>query len=223
MINTFILAVKRGILMDSFWDKVWNNSKAESYKKYIKLDCENEFIKHFKSEGLLNICDAACGFGKYSSILSYNGFSVSGFDVSKESVKLTKDMLQCFSLPFQSFKICSITDIAFESSLFDGTLAHSVIDHLTMDAAFKAIDELFRITKKGGFIYISFDGLETDDISLPHIVLDDGSYKYTDGSRKGMIFKYYTGQDIEKLLTNKKIIWINHKKNGEREIILRKE
>jgi len=223
MINIFILAVKRGILMDNFWDSVWNDSSIESYKKYINLSLEYEFIEYFKREGLKNVCDAACGFGKYSVILSYNGFALSGFDVSEEAVRLAENMLQSFSLPYESFKVCSITDIAFERSLFDGVTAHSVIDHLTMDAAYKAIDELFRITKKGGLIFISFDGLEEDDISSPHIVLDDGSFKYTEGRREGMIFKYYSDQDIKKLLYKRNIIWINHKKSGVREIILRKE
>lgn len=209
--------------MDGFWNRIWDNSKTESFKKYINLNLEYEFINYFKKEGLINVCDAACGFGKYSSILSNNGFYVSGFDVSKEAVKLTKDMLKSLSLTFQDYKVCGITNIAFKTSSFDGAAAHAVIDHLTMEDAYKAMDELFRITKKDGLIYISFDGLENDDISLPHIVLADGSYKYTEGSREGMIFKYYSDQDIEKLLYNRKIIWINHKKSGEREIILRRE
>ncbi|MDV3429410.1 MAG: class I SAM-dependent methyltransferase [Bacillota bacterium] len=209
--------------MDVFWERVWNDSSIESYKKYIDLNLEYEFIEYFKREGLKNICDGACGFGKYSSILSYNGFVLSGFDVSEKAVRLTEDMLQSFSLPYESFKVCSITDVTFESSLFDGTIAHSVIDHLTLEAAYKAIDELFRITKKGGLIYISFDGLEEEDISSPHIILDDGSFKYTEGRREGMIFKYYSDQDIEKVLYKKIIIWMNYKKNGAREIILRKE
>lgn len=209
--------------MGIYWDKVWNGSKIDSYKKYINFGMEYEFIKYFSNEGLINICDAACGFGKYSSILSYNGFSVSGFDVSRYSVKLTQDMLKSYSLPYDKFKVGSMTDIPFESACFDGTVAHSVIDHLTFSDACRAMGELFRITKNGGLIFISFDGLEEDDISIPHIVLEDGSFKYTDDKRKGMIFRFYSDEDIKKLLNKGKIIWINHKENGAREIILRKE
>lgn len=53
--------------MNSYWDGVWRDSKVKSYKKYINFDNKYEFIEYFKKEGLISICDVACGFGKYSS------------------------------------------------------------------------------------------------------------------------------------------------------------
>lgn len=209
--------------MDSFWESVWAGEKVEDYKRYISLNHDCKFIDIFRQNNILNVCDAACGFGRYSAILSSNGFRVSGFDISESSVNLTKDMLNEFNLKFADFCVCSITDIVYEDESFDGLVAHSVIDHLTSAEAIKALNELFRIVKENGLIFLSFDSLEDDDISMDHEVLEDGSFKYTNGSRKDMIFKYYTDEEINKLILGRKVLYFNTSKNGEREIILKKE
>lgn len=209
--------------MNDYWESVWAGEEVKDYKKYINFNYNCKLIDIFKQNNISYVCDAACGFGKYSAILSKNGFKVSGFDVSEGSVNLTKDMLIELNLNFINFCVCSITDISYQDECFDGVIAHSVIDHLiTMDAV-KALDELFRITKKNGLIYISFDGLEEDDVKLNHEVLEDGSFKYLDGHRKGMIFKNYTNEEIKELTADKEILYFNTKQNGERELILRKK
>lgn len=132
-------------------------------------------------------------------------------------------MLNNLNLKFMDFCVCCITDINYHDECFDGIIAHAVIDHLRTTEAIKALNELFRITKKNGLIYISFDGLENDDIEISHEILDDGSFKYIDDIRKGMIFKYYSNEEIKNFIIDKEILYFNTKKNGEREIILRKE
>ncbi|MGH4138761.1 class I SAM-dependent methyltransferase [Clostridium sp.] len=209
--------------MNTYWRSVWTGREVKDYKKYINLNYEYKFINIFKQNNISHICDAACGFGKYSAILSKNNFKVSGFDISEEAVSLTKAMLNDFGLKFMEFCVCSITNIRYQDEHFDGVVAHAVIDHLKTTEAIKALNELFRITKKNGLIYLSFDGIEDDDSELSHEVLEDGSFKYIDDLRKGMIFKYYINEEIKKLIIGKQILYFNTKQNGEREIILRKE
>lgn len=209
--------------MNNYWKKVWAGSEVENYKKYIDLNGKCQFIDIFKQNNLLRICDAACGFGKYSAILCKNNFDVSGFDISEEAVNLTKNMLNDMNLNYEEMCVCSIMDINYKDESFDGVVAHAVIDHFITKQASKVLEELFRITKVGGLIYLSFDGLEDDDIISVHETLEDGSFKYTNGSRKGMIFKYYNNDEIYKLFDGREILYFNTKINGEREVILRKK
>lgn len=60
-------------------------------------------------------------------------------------------------------------------------------------------------------------------MEICHEVLEDGSFKYIDGSRKGMIFKYYTDDEIYKLINGKELLYFNTTQNGAREVTLRKE
>lgn len=209
--------------MNSYWKNVWSGTEAKEYRKYINLNYNYKFLDIFKKNNISCVCDAACGFGKYSTVCSKNNFKVSGFDISEEAVSLTKHILKEFNLQYDDFRVCSITDIQYQDESFDGVIAHAVIDHFTAVEAIKVLKELFRITKKNGLIYLSFDGLEDDDIKMSHEVLEDGSFKYLDDSRKDLIFKYYTNDDIYELVKGKEIVCFNTTESGEREVILRKE
>lgn len=208
--------------MRTYWDKVWLNSEVNVYKKYINLDMDYEFIKIFKENKIENVCDAACGFGKYSVILGHNDFLVSGFDIAYDSINLTLSMLKDFNISYKEYLACSLTDIKFKDEEFDATLVHAAIDHLSYAEAKLALKELIRITKINGLIYVTFDGIDEEDERLKHEVLEDGSFKYLDEARKDMIFRYYTDEDIHKFLVGKEIIYFNKKQNGEREVILKK-
>ncbi|QSX06571.1 class I SAM-dependent methyltransferase [Sedimentibacter sp. zth1] len=208
--------------MEEYWNKEWSNNKIDEYIKYIRPDFTPRFFEIFSKYNIKNVCDAACGFGTYSIMLNNRGFEVSGFDIAENSVNLTKNMLKHFKLPNDDYKTCSITDISFKDEAFDAVVAHAVIDHLSKKSACTALNELYRITKQGGLIYLSFDCLEEDDLNLAHEILEDGSFLYTDKSRDGLLFNHYTNEDIEKLLLGKQQIYFNTTKRGDREVILKK-
>lgn len=156
-------------------------------------------------------------------MLRQHGYNVDGFDISENSVTLTKNILNEFNFQCGDYKVCSLTNIDFEDNKFDAVIAHAVMDHLSTFDAEKALNELYRIVKENGLIYISFDCLEEDDLELEHTVLEDGSFLYTDESRNGLLFKYYTDEDINKLVKEKEQIYFNITRRGDREIILRKK
>ncbi len=208
--------------MSEYWNSEWKYATVSEYKKYINPNGRPKFFDIFKEYNISYVCDVACGFGAYSVMLNNNGFHTAGFDVSENSINITKSMLNHFHYPNDNFKVCSITDIDFDDEIFDAIVAHAVIDHLSAEDAKKAIDELFRITKKNGLIYISFDGIEDDDINLAHEVLKDGSFLYSDESRNGLLFKYYTEDDIKNLIKGREQIYYNITSKDDREVILRK-
>lgn len=205
-----------------YWDEMWHRSKSEDYLKYINLERKPEFIRVFKENRVKSVCDAACGFGKYSALLGYNNFSVSGFDVSETAVELTKGCLRKFDIDYDAFISCSITKIEFEDGRFDAVVAHAVIDHLTANDARQAISELERIVRHDGLIYVTFDGLSDDDLTEEHELTEEGAFLYLTGDRKGMLFKHYRDDEIMALLKEKSIILFNTKENGEREVVYRK-
>ena len=206
--------------MNGYWSEMWSVSQSKDYIQYINPNREYEFIKLFKMHNVVKVCDAACGFGKYSVILSSNDFCVSGFDIADNAVKITLDNMRYFALNYDEYRTCSITDISFQDEKFDAVIAHAVLDHLRVKDARIALSELDRIIKPKGFIYLSFDGLNDDDLIDEHEVLAEGEYYYTKAGKKGMLFKYYSDQEIQDLLSEYDIIYYKSYDNGEREIIV---
>jgi len=205
--------------MKSFWDRIWNDEKFESYREYIKFDKEYPFLDFFKKYKVKNVCDAACGFGKFSVLCAKAGYKVSGFDIAENSITMTQDMMKDLGCKFNEYKTSCITKIEFEDGAFDGVVANSVLDHLRFDDAVLALKELNRITKTGGLVYFSFDGLEKEDSEIPHNLHSDGSFEYTEGERKGMIFKHYTHDDVKKLVKGYEVLMFREDKAGNRHIV----
>lgn len=205
--------------MASFWDKIWVGTNYKDYKKYINLKQEYVYLNYFQKYKVKRVCDIACGFGKFSVISSINKYEVYGTDISNYAVEITKNMMDYFKLDYNEYKTCEVTDILFEDNMFDGVIAHSVLDHITYENAKKGIEELARVTKPSGLIYISFDGIEQQDKEIKHEVLEDGSMLYKEGKREGMIFRYYSDIEIKDILKGYEILYFQTNIRGERDII----
>ena len=208
----------------SYWDREWRSQEMSEYQTYLGSHIRSHpwFLEEFRKNEIKHVCDAACGFGAYSAMLCANGFRVSGFDLSSVAVDLTKQLLIKNRLPFSSFVESDICAIDFPNDMFDATVAHAVLDHLPAKNAAIALCELMRITKPNGFIYLSFDPLEQEDISEPHDILEDGGFLYTSGEREGLLFRYYSSADILRLLKPCRIQQWRSNRRGERGVLLQK-
>ena len=209
-----------------YWDKCWRNEDVGELKRYLARyrHRENEIVKLFRANGVKRVCDAACGFGAYSLLFASCGFEVEGFDISETSVEVTRSLLTEYGIDTSAYKEADILDTGYAAETFDAVTAHAVLDHLTYADAEKALHELYRITKENGLIFLSFDGMEEEDEAKQHVVLEDGSFRYVgNDSRCGLIFHYYTDEDITKLLCGRKREYEKITERGERLIVLRKE
>jgi len=206
-----------------YWDRQWANHDVSDFRKYIDLERDYIFSDHFRANNVKTVCDIGCGFGKYSVISAFHGFEVYGIDISDHAVKLTENMLKSFGLDFKEFRVCKMSEILFDDNFFDGVIAHAVIDHMKLTDAKKSIYEISRITRPGGIVYVSFDGLGDEDLSCEHDTLDDGSMMYKTGERDGLIFRYYTDDEIRQLLSGFKILLFETNSRGEREVIFKNQ
>ena len=204
--------------MGDYWNDLWANPDIQEYMEYAVgyTTANPEFLDIFAQHNIKKVCDAACGFGAYSIMLLNKGFEVYGFDISYNSIYLTERILTNLGLPVGGYRICSITDISYPDMFFDGVVANAVLDHLSATDADVALEELHRIVKPGGLIYISFDAISEDDTKKAHTLLEDGSFLYKDGLR----FKYYADNDISDLLKDKCIVFSRTAQKGTREVIL---
>lgn len=210
--------------IDTYWEKCWNGEDVSELFGYLKAyeKLNSEEIEIFKQYKLKKICDAACGFGAYSLAFYSNGFEICGFDISAKAVEIAKKGLEPYGIDPANYKVVDITDTGYDDEAFDGVVAHAVIDHLTSEYAEKAVNELLRITEKGGLVLLSFDAAEQDDYETGHILLEDGSMEYTDESRKGMIFRPYDWEMIDELLRNHKVISKRINQKNEKMVVIQK-
>jgi len=209
---------------EDYWEKCWKSEDTEQLEKYLAnfYKRNNSTLELFKANGISHICDVACGFGAYSLLFASNGFRVEGFDISPTSVEITKAGLSKYNIDTSLYKVADILNTGYADETFEGLIVHAVLDHLTVADARKALDELHRIAKPDGLIFISFDAIEEVDLETPHEILKDGSLRYTEGERASMIFHPYTEAEIKTLLSDRNIEKLIIRDEAERIVILRK-
>lgn len=198
-----------------FWENCWQSESPEVMYAYLDryYRWKDDIIDIFRAHRIETVCDAACGYGAYSLAFASNGFHVKSFDISPSAVEITRRGLERYGIA-ANVKAASILSTGYEDNAFDGVIASSVLEHMTVADAHKALCELYRITKPGGLLLVSFDTPEESDREMDHEVLADGSLRYADGTpRAGMILHPYGKEEIDRLLTGKTVIYehLNHK------------
>ena len=108
------------------------------------------------SEGktVSSILDVGCGTGNYVIWLSRFCDNIWGIDFSEEMVKEAKTRIQEGGLEDRvSVLIGDAESLPFASNYFDLTISNEVLPHL--EDPLKCLEEMARITKKGGQIVIA--------------------------------------------------------------------
>ncbi len=201
--------------MAAFWDESWSRVDVGRLNQYIDtFDLRTDgIIEELLNRNVSTVCDAGCGCGIYSYKLIAHGFTVSGFDVSSYAVHVAKKLLERVSAT-ADLKTASILNTGYSCNQFDAVVSRDVIDHMNMKDGISAVNELYRITKPGGAIFITLDHLDSEYETEPHGVNDDGDYVFSDGKWKGMVFHPYSRQEIHNLIPKEAIFAIAEDENG---------
>ncbi len=208
--------------MCPFWEESWSNVDLNRIQECIgKNDMyEDALIRTLHEHNAKEICDAGCGCGVYTIKLAANGFLVSAFDVSKYAVGLARSLLDEKKLKAE-FKTASVFETGYEDDKFDAVVSKDVLDHICKADAAKAVVELLRITKPGGIVLLTLDGLDEEYASEPHDVNPDGDYLYTSGKWKGMVFHPYTQETVLDIVPSNIMLDVTHE-SGDLVVLLEK-
>lgn len=117
----------------------WNIGRREILKSV--------FNQHLVFKRGLSILDIGCGAGGNIKILGDFG-SVTGLDISEEALKFAKT-----HRAFKDLVMGDAEHLPFQNESFDLVSAFDVLEHVPNDR--QAIQEMFRVLKKGGFALIT--------------------------------------------------------------------
>jgi len=114
------------------------------------------FEKYFIKNG--TVADIGCGNGRDAGWLARHGWRVTGFDNAEELLDEARRLF-----PDVTFKTASLPLLAEISGTFDNVVCETVIMHLPKDDIPAAVENLLRITKSGGVLYLSWRVTEGAD------------------------------------------------------------
>src|SRR6185437_14172999 len=141
--------------------------KKITLQKYGEFIAQTFTVLNIPFQKGKKILDVGCGGGEYCEVFSeFYDLDTYGIDIYKdEKIKNLKDI---------KFKTGSIFDIKFRNNYFDYVFLHDVLHHVDEKKQSKkkhknALEELKRVTKKGGKIII-VEANRYNPLFYPHMV-----------------------------------------------------
>lgn len=143
------------------WNTYWQNEEIiKEYLSFSRLDFFHNLIKAISNKLIAgNLIDIGCGTGDLLHLLkkSINSpFDFLGTDFSQQSIDYCKKTYSDIT-----FETADIYSLHYNDNYFSNILSTEVIEHLIYPK--KAIQEMIRICKPNGKIFISVPNSEIDD------------------------------------------------------------
>lgn len=150
----------------------WKGFYLYRYLRPVKLIL-NQFSK--------NDCvlDVGCGDGRITSLIAPRVKSVIGVDNQDRALKFARLIYESLDVKNVRFEKQSVSKLNFKGKTFDKVTCFDVIEHMPVDQVEKSIQEMHRVLKKDGRIYLTTPN--RDELAgriFGHKVIDKHYYEY---------------------------------------------
>ena len=186
-----------------FWERVvverLNEGLPDAWRESV-FDGDNALAARFLDELAPGerVLDFGCGLGRNTLALASRGFAMLTCDLAESAVEHCVEQAREERLSVERVR-CANAALALADAAVGGVLAWSVLDHVRLADAERIASELGRVARDGALLLFSFDEDRSDDSESVGEELDDGTFRYTEGRRRGMLFRPYTNDEIHKL------------------------
>jgi len=150
----------------AFWD--WQSKNANRQQQYFTAVMAPAIVQFIKSKGLLkgDVLDYGCGAGHLlEQMLKHSDVNFYGLDFSADSIDETKK--RTAGKPnLKELVLVDKLPTHFSDEQFDSITLIETIEHLQDEALHETMQELFRILKRNGKLFITTPFNEDLDSNL---------------------------------------------------------
>ena len=134
----------------TYYNKFNEDKRLNTRHGQVEFLTAVKYIEKYLKKGN-KIIDIGAGTGKYSKYFMDKGYDVTAVELVKHNLRIIE------SKGIKSYLGNAIDLSRFDDNSFDITILFGPMYHLiSMDDKIKALSEAKRITKKGGYIFISY-------------------------------------------------------------------
>ena len=149
------------------WNSLQLSPNALSFLERVYSSGLDKYVRRLSTLGFAGgarALDAGCGVGQWTFSLATMCAAVYGVDVSLERLQACEKIAKASRISNVHFMTGALEDLPFEDASFDRVLCYSVLYQTPYE---RSLQELARVTRKGGLVYIS-----TNDVGrfLQHII-----------------------------------------------------
>jgi len=207
--------MKRKIIQAKIWDKALETRKEvlnKPHKDVVKLS------KDLKKRKINKILDLGCGYCRNALYLAKEGFEVYGIDFSRKGLKLCKQEAKKMNLNIHLKCQDIYQKLPYKNNFFDAIISIDTIHHNTKGKIIHLINEITRVLKDKGLVYITIaKNRKTQKIARHFKKIEERTYVPLEGEEKGIPHFLLNKSLLKKFFKGYKIILIGSKsgKYGE--------
>lgn len=140
------------------WDQIHQSAEEYDYYNLFQPHSSLEKVDHFfKQHRARTVLDVGCGTGENAFVLNQKGYQVTAIDQSPAAIKRLRKKASDEKISVDSF-VAQFQSLPFSDSSFDAVIGIQALHHGHHKNVEKAIEELKRITRKKGIIFITVPG-----------------------------------------------------------------
>jgi SAM-dependent methyltransferase len=140
--------------MTEYWESRFKNEGA--MWKSEPSDSAFYAIDLFKKKNINKILIPGFGYGRNASLFIFNGFDVTGIEISESAIKLARDSgIKCI------IHHGSVTSMPFDDALYDGIFCYALVHLLNQTERRNFIKACFNQLKKGGTMIFTLASKQT--------------------------------------------------------------
>lgn len=140
----------------------WNDVYKKKGKLQYEYDpvIEKNVIPLFQKYKVNKILDLGCGTGRHAEVFANNNFRVVGVDIAEVATNISEETMND---PRIAFFTGDMKDIRFPDNYFDAVFCFQVVHHAKVYEIWKAFDEITRVLKKEGILFITLPSVEKNE------------------------------------------------------------
>jgi SAM-dependent methyltransferase len=184
---------------------IWNAIFAEKGLVFPNPHQEMpRFTALLQEQDARTILDLGCGTGRHLLYLAQQGFAVSGIDSAPTALAISQQRLHERGLTAE-LRLQDIFDrLPYPDGAFEALLSTQVIHHARLIQIQALVQEIERILKPNGLIFITVPRLQNQATRFQP--LEPGTFLPLDGREAGLLHHYFTKEELVDLFGHFRVL-----------------
>ena len=185
-------------------------------------DAEN--LHHlFQEHSVRRILDLGCGDGRHLHYFNSLGYELSGLDYAPTALRLAGEWLAGDNL-YADLVVADMTGIPWRDELFDAVISCSVINHNPVGRIQQTIEEIHRVLKSSGWLFVAVGTCKPLGPMKYHSVveIEPDTIVLTEGHEKGVPHHFFTTPELIGLFSRFSLVDFHWDSRSRACLLLRK-